>query len=179
MTLKVKVNDPHINTSWDNPNLRCTVGVHLVILAQIYYNFFADEPNFLEFWVNMAKITLKVRANVPQFQYQLKISQDLCLGQIWRFQPKSVPSYRADKTHFLKFWVNIAKMTLKVKVIDLYFHNQRKLSHDACLVQIWWVQLRSVRNYRVDRVNITDGQTDRRTRARTDGRKNTSNDNAP
>ena len=34
---------------------------NLVILPQIYYS--ADKPNFLEFWVKMAKMTLKVKVN--------------------------------------------------------------------------------------------------------------------
>ena len=47
-------------------------------------------------------------------------------------------SYRMDKPKFLKFWVKMAKMTLKVKVNDLHFQYQPRVSQDACLVQIWW-----------------------------------------
>ena len=32
--------------------------------------YHADKPNFLEFWVKMAKMTLKVKVNDPYFQYQ-------------------------------------------------------------------------------------------------------------
>ena len=49
-----------------------------------------DKPNFLEFWVKMAKITLKAKVNDPYFQYQAGIFHDACLVQIWWFQPKSV-----------------------------------------------------------------------------------------
>ena len=42
----------------------------------------ADKPNFLEFWVKMAKITLKVKVNDPYFQYQPRISHDVCLVQV-------------------------------------------------------------------------------------------------
>ena len=80
-------------------------------------------------------------------------------------------SHRADKPNFLEFWVKVAKMTLKVKVSDLYFQRQPRVSHDACLVQIWWFQLKSVTSYRADKVTFTDGRTDRRTDA--------GNDNTP
>ena len=40
-------------------------------------------------------------------------------------------SYRADKPNFLEFWVEMAKMTFKVKVNDLHFQHQLRVSHDA------------------------------------------------
>ena len=45
-------------------------------------------------------MTLKVKVNDPLFQYQLRVSKDACLVQIWRFQFKSVASYRAGKVKF-------------------------------------------------------------------------------
>ena len=44
-----------------------------------------DNPNFLEFQVKMAKMTLKAMVNELYFQYQLRVSQDACLVQIWWF----------------------------------------------------------------------------------------------
>ena len=38
----------------------------------------------------------------------------------------------------------MAKMTLKVKVNDLQFQCQPRVSDDACLVQIWWFYPKSV-----------------------------------
>ena len=47
-----------------------------------------------------------------------------------------------------------------------YFQYQPRISYDACLVQIWWIHLKSVTSYRADKVKFTDrqadGQTDRR-----------------
>ena len=71
--------------------------------------------------------------------------------------------YRADKPNFLEFWLKIAKMTLEVKVNDPNFQYHPRISHDACLVPIWWFQLKSVTSYRADMVKFTDGRTDRRT----------------
>ena len=45
----------------------------------------------------------------------------------------------------------MAKMTLKVKVNDLYFFYQPRVSQDTCLVQIWWFQLKPVADGRADR----------------------------
>ena len=60
----------------------------------------------------------------------------------------------------------MAKMTLKVKVNDLHFQYQPRVSCDACLVRIWWFQLKFVTSYRADKIKFTDrrteGQTDRR-----------------
>ena len=54
----------------------------------------------------------------------------------------------------------MAKMTLKVKVNDPYFQYQPRVSHDACLVQIWWSQLKYVTSYRADKLSLrTDGRT--------------------
>ena len=54
----------------------------------------------------------------------------------------------------------MTKMTLKVKVMDLHFPYQPRLSQDAFFVQIWWFQLKSVTSYRADKVKFTGGRTD-------------------
>ena len=51
---------------------------------------YADKPNFLEFWIKMAKMTLKVKVNDLHFQYQPRASQDACLDQICWLQLKPV-----------------------------------------------------------------------------------------
>ena len=58
----------------------------------------------------MDKMTLKVKVTDPYFQYQLRVSQDACLMQIWWFQTKSVMSYHQDKSKFLESWVKMAKI---------------------------------------------------------------------
>ena len=57
-------------------------------------------------------------------------------------------------------------MTLKVKVNDSIFNN-RWVSQDACLVQIWWFQLKSVTSYQADKQKFTDGRADGQTQATT------------
>ena len=54
------------------------LGANLVILAQIWTSYRADKPDFLEFWVKKAKVTLKVKFNDLRIQYQLRVSHDAC-----------------------------------------------------------------------------------------------------
>ena len=65
MTLKVKVNDPHFQYQPKVTQDAC--------LEQVWWfqsnsvmSYCADKQNFLEFWVKMAKMTLKV--NLSHFQ---------------------------------------------------------------------------------------------------------------
>ena len=67
----------------------------------------------------------------------------------------------------------MAKMILKAKVNDFYFQYQPRVSHNACLEQIWWFQLKPLTSYRADKVKFTDGRTDRRTGGQTQATTNT------
>ena len=71
----------------------------LVIQFKSIANYRADKLNFLEFWVKMAKMTLKLKVSGPYFQYQLRVCQDSYLVQMLWFQLKSVTSYCADKVY--------------------------------------------------------------------------------
>ena len=113
-------------------------------------------------------MTLKVKVNDLHFHYQLRVSQGACLEQIWWIKPKFVMVYHTYKPHFLEFWVKMVKMTLKVKVNDLHFQYQLRVSQDACLVQIWWLQLKYVMSYCADTVKFTDRRMDGRTDGQTD-----------
>ena len=50
----------------------------------------------------------------------------------------------------------MAKMTLKVKVNDPYFQYQTRVIQDACLVQIWWFQPKSVTSYSADKLKFLE-----------------------
>ena len=62
------------------------------------------------------------------------------------------------QAEFSRILSKIAKMTLKVTVNDLRFQYQPQVSQDACLLKIWWFQLKFVTSYRY---GWKDGQTDR------------------
>ena len=73
----------------------------------------------------------------------------------------------------------MAKMTLKVKINDLHIQYQLRVFQDACLVQIWWFQLKSVRSYRADKQKFTDGWMDGWMDGQTDGQTDAGNNNTP
>ena len=52
--------------------------------------------------------------------------------------------------------------------LEGHFQYQPRVSQDACLVQIWWFQLKSVTSYHTDKVKLLDRQTGRRTDAGND-----------
>ena len=106
------------------------------------------------------QMTLKVKVIDPRFQYQPRTSQDAYLLQIWWFYVKSITTYRVDKPNFLEFWVEMAQITLKVKVNDPYVQYQPRVSQDACLVQITRFYRKSVTSYRADKVKFTYRWTD-------------------
>ena len=47
-------------------------------------------------------------------------------------------------------------MTLKVMVNDTHFQYLLRESHDACFMQIWWFQLKSVMSYCADTPNFLE-----------------------
>ena len=106
VTLKVKVNDPHISTF----NEPCW----MLVLEILSWN---------------GLVTLKVKVNDPHFQYELNESHDAYLVQIWWFQPKLLTSYPMDKLNFLGFWVKMAKIYLKVKVNGCHFQQHLRVSN--------------------------------------------------
>ena len=135
---------------------------NLAIVAQIHNKLLRDKQNFLVFRVTMAKMILKVKVNDPHFQYQLRLSQDACMVQIWWFQSKSVMSYQADMPNFNEFSAKTDKMALKVIIDVLHLLYQLRVSHGTCLMQIWWFQPKSVMSYHEDKVNFMDRQRDGR-----------------
>ena len=167
ITLKVKINDPHFQYQ-----LRESQDAYFVQICGFssisITSCCMDKPNFFEFWVKMAKITLKVTVNDPHFQYQPRVSQDTCLGQIWWLQLIS-DELSCGQSEFPRILCQNGINDLEVEG-DVHFRYQLKVSYDTCLVQIWWFQLISVMSYQADKVKFTEltyGQTDRQTEAMT------------
>ena len=50
----------------------------------------------------------------------------------------------------------MTKIILKIKVNELHFQDQPRVSWDACLVQNWWFQPKYVKSYRADKPNILE-----------------------
>ena len=79
MTLKVKINDPHFQyqPGESQEHICCKFGD----LAQIHYTLLNRQAKFSI--SQNVQMPLKVKVNDPQFQYQMRVSQDACLVQIW------------------------------------------------------------------------------------------------
>ena len=79
MTLKVMVNASHFQFQLRESQDAYLVQIWWFWLKSIK-SYCADKSKFLEFLVKMAKMTLKVKVNDFHFQYQLRVSQNACLG---------------------------------------------------------------------------------------------------
>ena len=146
MTLKVKVSDCHFQyQSRESPDEY--FGAKLVSWTQIHYKLSCGWSKFPRILRWNGQNYIEGQGQWPHFQYQLRVSQNACLLQIWWFQSKSETSYHTDKPNFLEFWVKMAKMNLKVKVNDPHFQYHLRASQDACLGQIWLFQLKSVKSH--------------------------------
>ena len=84
ITLKVKVNDLHFQHQLRVFHDACLVQIWL-FYPKSMTSYRAENPNYLEFWVKMAKMTLKVKVNNPHFQYQPRVSIHAYFVQIWWF----------------------------------------------------------------------------------------------
>ena len=60
-------------------------GANLGIQPQICDELSQGIAKFLRILSKMAQMTLKVKANDPYFQYQLRVYQDAYLVEIWWF----------------------------------------------------------------------------------------------
>ena len=96
----------------------CMFDANLMIPGQIHDKLSWHQPNFPGIWSRNGQMTLKVKTNDPHFQYQLTVSQDACLVQIWWFQVKSLMKLSCHQPHFPRILNQNGQMTLKVMLND-------------------------------------------------------------
>ena len=147
---------PIFNTSWKNP----IFGANLVIVAQIHYKALCRQAKFSTI------LSLNGQNDLEDQKVNDPILNTSIPGCI--FSPKLViPVQICDESscrqnripyNYESQWPKWS--FLKVKVNDLYFQYQLRVSNDACLAPIWWSQLKSVTSYRADKVKFTEGRTD-------------------
>ena len=120
-------------------------GTNLVIFKSII-RYCVDKPSFLEFSVEKAKITLKVEVNDLHFQYQTRVSQGRHSFQIWKFQPKSVTIYRANRANWLAFCVKTAlEGPWRSRSMTSVFNASPEytMMHVWCMISISWCRKES------------------------------------
>ena len=122
-----------------------------------------DKPNFLQLWVQLVKMTLKIKFNDLHFQISIPVKSTS--GCIFGANLMILAQIYAELSHgqyeFPRILSQNGQNDLEVKVNDPYFQYQLRVSHDACLVQIWWFQLK------FGYVKFTDRQTNGRTYGQT------------
>ena len=93
------------------------------------------ECRFLKFWVEMAKCPWRSRSITPIFNTSCGNSKMhiCCKFGDCSSKPMQVTHGKA------KFLSQDGQKTSKVKVNDLHFQYQLRVSQDARLVQIWWL----------------------------------------
>ena len=146
MILKVKVNDPIFNTSWENHKMH------------IWCEFGESSSNWLQIIVQ--------KKFLESYDKIFNTSREYLKMYLWCKCNYSVPNLWRVIVRQFKFpriLSEIAKLTLKVKINDPYLQYQLKLSHDTCLVQIWCFKLKSMASYRADKVKFADRRTDGQT----------------
>ena len=67
-------------------------GANLTIVAQIYDELSHGQAKFPRILSQKGQNNLEGQGQWPHFQYQLRVSHDVYLVQIWWFQLKSVRS---------------------------------------------------------------------------------------
>ena len=79
----------------------CIFGANLLMLAQICEELSCGQAKFPRILSQNGQNDLEGQGHLPPFQYQMRVSQDACLVQIWWFQLKFMTSYYADKIKFM------------------------------------------------------------------------------
>ena len=154
------------NTSWGP---ECMFGANLVIVAQIYESLLHGQAAFPRILSQNGQNDLEGQGQWPPFSIPAASITGCMFGANLVILAQIYDELSCGQAKFPRILSQMAKMTLKVKVNDPYFQYQPRVSHDACLVQIWWFQLKSVTSFRADKVKFTDGRTDGQTDGRTDG----------
>ena len=76
------------------------------------------------------------------------------LVPIWWLKLKSITRYCVERSNFQKFWVKMAKMTLKIKVNDPHFQYQLRIGMMDVWCKFCWFQPKSVASYRAGKPNF-------------------------
>ena len=112
---------------------------------------------------------LYIESGSKSYRNHIKKYVGTCYNTLWLAQI-SIREWRWMP--FPRILSRNGQMTLKVKVSDPYFQYQLRVSQGACLVQIWWFQIKSVRSYSAGKVKLrSDRQTDGRMGGRTNRRR--------
>ena len=141
-------------------------GANLVIIAQIYDELSRGQAKFPRILSQNGQNDLEGPSKLPPFSTQAESIPGCMFGTNLVILTQIYDELSCGHAECPIILSQNGQNGLKVKVNDSYFQYQPRVSHYACLVQIWWFQLKSVTSDRADNVKFTDGRTDRRTDGR-------------
>ena len=140
----------------------CMFGANLVILTQICDELLYGQSEFPRTLSQNGQIDLEGQSQWPPFSIPTKSIPGCMLGANLVILAQICDELSCGQAKFPRILNQNGQNDLESKKVnDLHFQYQPRVSQDACLVQIWWLQLKSVTSYRADKVKFTDGRTDR------------------
>ena len=132
----------------------CMFGANLVIVAQIYNELSHGQAKFPRILCQNGQNDLEGQGQSPPFAIPAESIPWCMFGTNLMILAHMYDELSCIQAKFPRILSQNGQMTFKIKVNDPYFQYQPRVSHDTCLVQIWWFQLKVY--------GQTDGQTDRR-----------------
>ena len=160
MTLKVKVNDSFSIPAEGIP--RWIFGANLVILAQINYKLSCGQAKFSRILSQNVQNDLEDQGLWPLFSLPAESNPGCMFGATLVILAQICDELSCGQAEFPRILSQNGQNDLEGQGQWSYFQYQSRVSLDACLMQIWWFQLKSVTSYCLDKVKFTDRRTDGR-----------------
>ena len=113
-------------------------GANLVILAQICDELSCRQTEFPKILSQNDQNDLEGHGQWPPFSIPADSIQGRMFGANLVILAQICDELSHGQAKFPRILSQMTKMTLKVKLNDLHFQYQPRVSKDACLVQIWW-----------------------------------------
>ena len=156
---KVKVNDLHLHYRSRVSQDACLVSIWC-FSSKSMTRFCADKSNCLEFWIKMAKMNLEGRGQWPTFSTPAESIPWCMFGATMWILVQIYDELSHGQAKIPRILSENGQNDLKDQGQWPFFQYQPRVSHDACLIQIWWFQLKCVTSYQADKVKFTDRRTD-------------------
>ena len=140
-------------------------GANLVIVARIYDELSHGQAEFPRILSQNGQKDLEGQGQWPPFSIPVKSIPGCMFGANLVILAQMYDKLLRRQAKFPRILSQNGQNDLEGQGQWPYFQNPPRVSHDACMVQIWWIQLKSVTSYRTDKVKFTDrrkdGQRDR------------------
>ena len=140
----------------------CMFGANLVILAQICDELSRKQATFPTILSQNGQNDLEGQGQLSPFSIPNKCIPGCMFGANLVILAQICDELSCGQARFPRILSQKGQNYLEGQGQWPPFSYQPRVSQDACLVQIWWFQLKSMTNYRADKVKFTDGRTNRR-----------------